>query len=75
MRIDENECILISDDEYNDRYHALFDKCIDMFLVQDLSDIFTDDLYDEIINAINIYYCDAVHAQLAEELSEEGLYY
>lgn len=81
MRTDENENTLISDDEYNDRYHSLLDKHIDLFLGQDLADIiipengFTDELYDEIINAINEYYTDEVHAQLSEELNEEGLYY
>jgi len=81
MRTDENENTLIGDDEYNNRYHVLLDEHIDLFLGQDLSDIvtpengFTDDLYDELINAINEYYCDEVHAQLAEDLSEEGLYY
>jgi len=81
MRTDENECTLISEDEYNDRYHVLLDKHIDLFLGQDLADIitpgngFTDELYNEIIAAINEYYTDEVHAQLAEELNEEGLYY
>ena len=81
MRTNENENTLISDDEYNDRYHSLLDKYIDLFLSQDLSDIVTEengfnhDLYDELINAIVEYYCDGVHAQLAEELNEEGLYY
>jgi len=81
MKTDENENTLIGEDEYVDRYHALMTKHIDLCLSQDLSDIvteengFTDDLYDELINAINEYYCDEVHAQLAEDLSEEGLYY